>query len=98
MLARHRAQSWAHDQGWNVKDAYGVVFDGSGRVTPQEPRYGSMMVCDYNGWNDAPEDEREALDLLETVLAQPPKPTLSKGQLNTTAALTVELNARRLAA
>jgi len=28
-----------------------------------------MMVCDYNGWNDAPEDEREALDLVEPTLA-----------------------------
>jgi hypothetical protein len=23
------------------------------------------MTCDYNGWNDAPEDEREALDVYE---------------------------------
>ena len=23
------------------------------------------MSCDYNGWNDAPEDEREALDAYE---------------------------------
>jgi hypothetical protein len=23
------------------------------------------MSCDYNGWNDAPEDEREALDTYE---------------------------------
>jgi len=70
------------------------------RVSNQSPelRYGSMMVCDYNGWNDAPEDEREALDLLETVLAQPPKPVLSKGQFDKTALLGVELNARRLAA
>jgi hypothetical protein len=32
---------------------------------------GTMMVCDYNGWNDAPEEEREALDLLEATLTQP---------------------------
>jgi hypothetical protein len=25
-----------------------------------------MLICDYNGWNDAPEDEREALDAYET--------------------------------
>lgn len=24
-----------------------------------------MMSCDYNGWNDTPEDEREALDVYE---------------------------------
>jgi hypothetical protein len=31
-----------------------------------------MMVCDYNGWNDAPEEEREALDLVESTLTPPP--------------------------
>jgi hypothetical protein len=30
------------------------------------------MVGDYNGWNDAPEDEREALDILEPTLAPLP--------------------------
>ena len=25
-------------------------------------RLGSEMTCDYNGWNDAPEDEREWFD------------------------------------
>ena len=24
-----------------------------------------MLSCDYNGWNDTPEDEREALDAYE---------------------------------
>jgi hypothetical protein len=24
-----------------------------------------MMGCDYNGWNDVPEDEREAIDAFE---------------------------------
>jgi len=24
-----------------------------------------VLICDYNGWNDAPEDEREALDAYE---------------------------------
>jgi hypothetical protein len=24
-----------------------------------------VLSCDYNGWNDAPEDEREALDAYE---------------------------------
>ncbi len=24
-----------------------------------------MLSCDYNGWNDAPEDEREALEAYE---------------------------------
>jgi hypothetical protein len=31
-----------------------------------------MMVCDYNGWNDAPEEEREALELLEPSLLTRP--------------------------
>jgi len=70
------------------------------RVSDKYPelRYGSMMVCDYNGWNDAPEDEREALDLLETVLAQPPRPVLSKGQRDKTATLGADLSGRPLAA
>ena len=25
----------------------------------------AVLSCDYNGWNDAPEDEREALDAYE---------------------------------
>jgi len=57
-----------------------------------------MMFCDYNGWNDAPEEEREALDLLEAALAQPLKPVLSKEQPDKARALGVELMARRLAA
>jgi hypothetical protein len=24
-----------------------------------------MLICDYNGWADAPEDEREALEALD---------------------------------
>jgi hypothetical protein len=24
-----------------------------------------VLTCDYNGWNDTPEDEREALDAYE---------------------------------
>lgn len=24
-----------------------------------------LLSCDYNGWNEAPEDEREALDAYE---------------------------------
>ena len=31
-----------------------------------------MIVCDYNGWADAPEDEREALEALELRAASPP--------------------------
>jgi hypothetical protein len=30
-------------------------WSSSGRVE-------TMMTCDYNGWNDAPEDEREWFD------------------------------------
>ena len=31
---------------------------------PAEPREGerNVMSCDYNGWNDAPEEEREWFD------------------------------------
>lgn len=28
------------------------------------------MSCDYNGWNDAPEDEREALDAYEAAASK----------------------------
>jgi hypothetical protein len=34
-----------------------------------------MLVCDYNGWADAPEDEREALEALELGAASPPPRT-----------------------
>ena len=30
-----------------------------------------MLSCDYNGWNDAPEDEREALDAYEAAAEKP---------------------------
>ncbi len=32
-----------------------------------------MIVCDYNGWADAPEDEREALEALELGPAPAPR-------------------------
>jgi hypothetical protein len=32
-----------------------------------------MIVCDYNGWADAPEDEREALEALELAPVPAPK-------------------------
>jgi hypothetical protein len=34
-----------------------------------------MLVCDYNGWADAPEDEREALDALELGPGPAPPPS-----------------------
>lgn len=30
-----------------------------------------MMSCDYNGWNDAPEDEREWFDQHPEIWADP---------------------------
>ncbi|HEY7635444.1 MAG TPA: hypothetical protein VH763_07875 [Gemmatimonadales bacterium] len=57
-----------------------------------------MMVCDYNGWNDAPEDEREALDLIEAALAYPARPVLSKVQPGKAIGRVTGLEGRRLAA
>jgi hypothetical protein len=31
----------------------------------------TVFSCDYNGWADVPEDEREALDAFETTSAAP---------------------------
>jgi hypothetical protein len=31
-----------------------------------------MLSCDYNGWSDAPEDEREEQDALSTSFARTP--------------------------
>ena len=30
-----------------------------------------MLSCDYNGWADVPEDEREAIDVFEASSVQP---------------------------
>ena len=36
-----------------------------------------MMTCDYNGWNDAPEDEREWFDQHPEIWGEPaPEPVL----------------------
>ena len=36
---------------------------------------GMMMTCDYNGWNDAPEDEREWFDQHPEIWGDPaPEP------------------------
>jgi hypothetical protein len=56
------------------------------------------MVCDYNGWNDAPEDEREALDLIEPFLAPRPLVVLPKVQPDTPQARMAEANTHRRAA
>jgi hypothetical protein len=56
-----------------------------------------MMVCDYNGWNDAPEDEREALELFESTLAQRSLVVLPNVQPDTPARR-VEATAHRRAA
>jgi hypothetical protein len=34
-----------------------------------------MLSCDYNGWNDAPEDEREALDAYEAAAEKARSPS-----------------------
>jgi hypothetical protein len=39
-------------------------WSSSGRVE-------TMMTCDYNGWNDAPEDEREWFDQHPEIWAGP---------------------------
>jgi hypothetical protein len=56
------------------------------------------MVCDYNGWNDAPEDEREALDLLEPTLASTMLVVLSNLQRNPAPAAAPETKPHRRAA
>ena len=33
-----------------------------------------MLGCDYNGWTDLPEEQREALDELEARKTEPPRP------------------------
>lgn len=56
------------------------------------------MVCDYNGWNDAPEDEREALDLIEASLAPRALVVLPKVQPDTPPVRMAEASTRRRAA
>jgi hypothetical protein len=45
----------------------------SGGRVPLETRTrpAKMMSCDYNGWNDAPEDEREWFDQHPEIWAAP---------------------------
>jgi N-ethylmaleimide reductase len=38
------------------------------------------MSCDYNGWNDTPEDEREALDAYEAEAEKTAEATLVRGE------------------
>jgi hypothetical protein len=57
-----------------------------------------MMVCDYNGWNDAPEDEREALDLVEPTLTPPPLAALPRSQPGNSPATAAEASPYRRAA
>jgi hypothetical protein len=56
------------------------------------------MVGDYNGWNDAPEDEREALDILEPTLAPLSLAVLPKVQPIKASATGAEAISRRKAA
>jgi hypothetical protein len=60
--------------------------------------HGTMMVCDYNGWNDAPEDEREALDLVEPTLAPPSLAVSSRSQRGHSRGPTSEATPNRQAA
>lgn len=59
---------------------------------------GTMMVCDYNGWNDAPEDEREALDLVEPTLAPSSRVVLPRLQSGNSPAKAAEVSPQRRAA
>jgi hypothetical protein len=40
----------------------------------EEPREGAMFSCDYNGWADVPEEEREAIEAFEAAQAVPSSP------------------------
>ncbi|HET6778541.1 MAG TPA: hypothetical protein VFH26_06610 [Gemmatimonadales bacterium] len=43
-----------------------------------------MLSCDYNGWTDLPEEEREAVEAFESAaaaLAEPPPPLVILAQL-----------------
>ena len=44
--------------------ARSLLNDGAGPNDwrPRQERRFPMLSCDYNGWNDAPEDEREYFD------------------------------------
>lgn len=58
----------------------------------------TKMVCDYNGWNDAPEDEREALDLVEPTLYPASLAVLPSSQPGHFPAPAVEASPHRRAA
>jgi hypothetical protein len=45
-------------------------------LTPYVSKEMVLMMADYNGWADEREEEREALDQLETTLATAPVPGL----------------------
>jgi hypothetical protein len=49
----------------NFCEADGVAHD----VTCNRER--SMFSCDYNGWADVPEDEREGIDVFEAAQSVP---------------------------
>jgi hypothetical protein len=38
-----------------------------------------VLSCDYNGWNDTPEDEREALDVYEAAAEKARVAVASRG-------------------
>lgn len=48
------------------------LFSGVGRcIHEQDFPELNMISCSYNGWTDAPEDEREAMDIFEAAKALP---------------------------
>jgi hypothetical protein len=56
---------------------------------PQAIRSKTVFSCDYNGWSDVPEDEREGIDAFEAAPAPP------RAALKVTLALTQSLPAPR---
>ena len=54
----------------SVPPSQGICLVESGLTHGTRPAFqageeDTVMSCDYNGWNDTPEDEREALDAYE---------------------------------
>ena len=49
-----------------------ATFRGAATFTVEEDRPGSLeqtvLSCDYNGWADVPEEEREAIEAFEATL------------------------------
>jgi hypothetical protein len=50
--------------------AFTLEYDASGNLE------GAMFSCDYNGWADVPEEEREAIDAFEYAYSVPVPPLI----------------------